>query len=122
MSEPDNPRWLSEISDELRREVPVRSAWRSRLLDDVSRATRPRADDDVDDRFDDAVGKAPRARRRSIVLSPLMGLAAAALFAALGAGITYRVMSTRATREGIASAERRGSDPADAPPASPLTC
>ena len=47
MSEPDDPRWLDEISDELREEVPVRAAWRSRLLDDVARARRPALGDDV---------------------------------------------------------------------------
>ena len=104
MSEPDNPRWLSDISDELRREVPVRSAWRSRLLGDVARAARPSVDDDVDDRFDEPVDEASGVRRRSIVLSPLAGLAAAALFVALGAGITYRTMSSRASRDDVSAA------------------
>ena len=104
MSEPENPRWLSDISHELRRDVPVRPAWRARLLDDVVRAPRPSRDDVLDDRFDDAVAAMPNARRRSIVLSPLAGVAAAALFAALGAGITYRAMSSRATRGDSAGA------------------
>ena len=38
MSGPDDPRWLGEIADEMRREVPVRPAWRARLLDDVAHA------------------------------------------------------------------------------------
>jgi len=53
MSEPDSPRWLDEIGDELRQEVPVRAAWRARLLDDVARARRPVAGDDFDDRNDE---------------------------------------------------------------------
>lgn len=93
MSEPDNPRWLDGVSDELRREVPVRSAWRARLLDDVERTRRPSAGDDFDDRFDDAA--APALRRRRIVLSPVTGLAAAALFAALGAGVMYEAIGAR---------------------------
>lgn len=97
MSEPDNPRWLGEIADELRRDVPVRPAWRARLLDEVARSPKPVASDDLDDRFDDEV-ELPRhlvAPRRSISLSPAMGLAAAALFVALGAGVTYAVLSSR---------------------------
>src|ERR687890_1531615 len=92
MSEPDNSRWLNEISDELREAVPVRAAWRSRLLDDVAHARRPSAGDSYDDRTDAAdVDDRPRARR--IVLSPFMGIAAALLFAALGAGVTYATLS-----------------------------
>lgn len=102
MSEPDNPRWLDGISDELRRDVPVRATWRSRLLDDVARAPRPSSTDEVDDRFDDLIEHAPAIPRRSIRLSPLMGVAAAALFMALGAAITYRAMSLRTSRDDIA--------------------
>jgi hypothetical protein len=93
MSEPDNPRWLNEISDELRQDVRVRPAWRSRLLSDVAQTRPPIAGDDFDDRLDDVdVDAAPR-RRRRIVLSPVSGLAAAVLFAALGAGIMYATLS-----------------------------
>jgi hypothetical protein len=98
MSEPDNPRWLGEIADELRRDVPVRPAWRARLLDEITRAPKPSAGDEVDARYDDEVDT-PRhiaAQRRSITLSPVMGLAAAVLFIALGAGVTYAVLSSRA--------------------------
>ena len=97
MSEPDNPRWLGEIAGELRRDVPVRRAWRARLLDEVARAPKPSPGDDVDERFRDEV-EVPRkivTRRRSITLSPSMGLAAAALFVALGAGVTYAVLISR---------------------------
>ena len=53
MSEPEDPRWLDEIAAELRHEVPVRPAWRARLLDEVARAPKPsvRADVDVRTRF-----------------------------------------------------------------------
>jgi hypothetical protein len=104
MSEPDDPRWLDDVSDELRQEVPVRAAWRARLLDDVARARRPVAGDDFDDRDDDAIPRvaasaphrAPRARDRGIVLRPLTGIAAAAVFVALGAGATLATLSWRA--------------------------
>src|SRR5215207_85086 len=101
MSEPDkspnNPRWLNEISDELRDGVPVRAAWRSRLLDEVAHARRPSVGDTYDDRIDDAsVGITGAARSpRGIVLRPLTALAAAVLFAALGAGVMYATLSTR---------------------------
>ena len=98
MSEPDSPGWLDEIKDELRREVPVRSAWRTRLLEDVAREPKPSARDDVDERFgdQDELARHPTPRRRSITLGPLSGLAAAALFVTLGAGVTYMTMSSRA--------------------------
>jgi AMP-activated protein kinase-like protein len=98
MSEPDNPRWLGEIADELRRDVPVRPAWRARLLDEISRAPKPTANADLDDRFEDVVEIHPhaKARRRSITLRPITGLAAAVLLVALGAGVTYAVLSSRA--------------------------
>ena len=97
MSEPDNPRWLGEIADELRRDVPVRPAWRARLLDEVARAPKPAASDAVDERFDDDVEiqRHVGTQRWSITLSPAKGLAAAALFVALGAGISYAVLSSR---------------------------
>jgi hypothetical protein len=97
MSEPDNPRWLGEIADELRRDVSVRPAWRARLLDEVARAPKPSLSDDVDDRFRDEVevGREIVTRRRSITLSPSMGLAAAALFVALGAGVSYAVLTSQ---------------------------
>jgi hypothetical protein len=115
MSEPDNPRWLGEIADELRRDVPVRPAWRARLLDEVARAPKPSATHDVDDRFDDEVETAGpiAAQRRSITLSPVMGLAAAVLFLALGAGLTYGVLSSRAQSDDrIASSRDAGGTPA----------
>ena len=106
MSEPDkspnDPRWLNEISDELRGGVPVRAAWRSRLLDEVAHARRPSVGDAYDDRFDDtsviATDDALRARRgnsRRIVIRPLTAAAAAVIFAALGAGVMYATLATR---------------------------
>ena len=101
MSEPDkspnNPRWLNEISDELRESVPVRAAWRSRLLDEVAHARRPSAGDAYDDRVDDTSVGMPHAARpsRGIVIRPLTAIAAAVLFAALGAGVTYATLSAR---------------------------
>jgi hypothetical protein len=105
MSEPDDPRWLSELSEELRREVPIRPAWRARLLDDVARSPRPSTDDAIDIRFDDPFTTAvirPETgtpSRRSIVLSPLAGLAAAVALIALGAGVTYTVVGWRENAE-----------------------
>ena len=104
MSEPDettnNPRWLNEISDDLRRGVPVRAAWRSRLLDEVAHSRRPSPGDTYDDRNDDtSVGDgAPRSRgrvSRPIVVRPLTAVAAAMIFAALGAGLMYATLSAR---------------------------
>ena len=120
MSEPDNPRWLNDASDELRREVPVRAAWRTRLLDDVARSRRPSVDDDFDDRFDDVESSAAtmRSRGRTIVLTPVSGLAAAALFAVLGAGVTYGVLSSRAARDasgGVTSGRNLASTAAPLP-------
>lgn len=97
MSGPDTPRWLSEISAELRQEVPVRDAWRARLLDDVAQAPRPTADD--------GPLTIARDRQRRIVLRPLTGLAAAVLFAALGAGAALLVQSRRASRVEVAQSE-----------------
>lgn len=111
MSEPDNPRWLGEIADELRRDVPVRPAWRARLLDEISRASKPSANDAVDDRFEDVVESHAhaQAQRRSITLRPVTGLAAAALFVAVGAGVTYAVLSSRAQSDDrIASGTNTG--------------
>ena len=95
MSEPDGPRWLDEIAGELRREVPVRPVWRARLLEEVARAPRPSARDDVDDTFGDRDARARYADRRrwSITVGPIVSLAAATLLVALGAGATYMVMS-----------------------------
>jgi len=110
MSERESPRWLNEVSDELRRDVPVRTSWRARLLDEIARAPQPSATDHVDVRFDDDVVtgadvRAPRPRR--IVLSPLTGLAAALLFTMLGAGLMYTTVTRRpvATND-VASTDR----------------
>src|SRR5687768_1618556 len=79
MSEPDDPAWLDEIGPELRKHVPVREAWRARLLDDVARAPRHSG-----------------GRDRRIIMRPLTGLAAALVFLALGAGATFAVVAWRA--------------------------
>jgi hypothetical protein len=91
MSEPDDPRWLEEIGGELRREVPVRPTWRAQLLEDVARSPRPSPD--VDDRFDGdaALGT----RRRQVVLSPAVAIAAALAFTVLGAGVMFSVLPAR---------------------------
>src|SRR5262245_46008845 len=103
MSEPENPRWLNDASRELQQDVPVRAAWRTRLLDEIAHAPRPTRDDNVDDRFDAEPFLVEQAsRRRSIVMSPLAGLAAAVLFVALGAGVMYAVMSSRAPSRSVA--------------------
>ena len=112
MSEPDNPRWLDDVGDELRREVPVRAAWRARLLEDIARARRPVAGDDFDDRDHDLpvgdeafVATAPtQPRDRRIVLRPLTGIAAAVVFIALGVGGTLTALSWRARSSADGSA------------------
>jgi len=95
MSEPDDPRWLSEVGEELRREVPVRAAWRASLLEDIARSAPPSTLDEsgIDPTFST---KTPRHRGRRIVLSPFAGIAAAALFAAVGAGAAVATLSWRA--------------------------
>jgi hypothetical protein len=119
MSEPDNPRWLDEIGDELRQEVPVRAAWRARLLDDVARARRPVAGDDFDDRNDEPpvipaasteTAAASPLRERRIVLHPLTGIAAAVVFIALGVGATLTALSWR-TRTLADSSTANGTTP-----------
>jgi len=119
MSEPDSPRWLDEITDELRREVPVRSAWRARLLEDLTRTPKPSSRDDVDERFGDGdeLARHPERRRRSITLGPLTGLAAATLFVILGAGVTYLTMSSRSgSHESDRSATAARAHPVSGPP------
>lgn len=92
MSEPDDPRWLAEISPELRKEVAVRPAWRARLLEEIAHTRQPIADDDYDD-VDDAI--ASRARERRIVIRPWTAAAAAVAFAVLGAGATLATLAWR---------------------------
>src|SRR5690349_8897411 len=123
MSEPDNPRWLEEVGEELRAEVPVRAAWRAHLLDDIARAPRPSAGMTGDEWFDTPNAEpVTTRRRRSFVLSPIGGIAAALVFAALGAGVTYGVLSPHATGAAAPRAVARGEQSAasaDAPPISP---
>ena len=52
MSEPDSPQWLDRVSEELRATVPVRGAWRARLLAQIADAPRPSTNDE-DARVDD---------------------------------------------------------------------
>src|SRR5688500_15804889 len=109
MSEPDNRRWLNEVGEELRQEVPVRAAWRARLLDDVAHSPPPSAHyearSDDDERAPDLPLRAIalRNRGRRILISPLAGVAAAALFTALGAGAAVATMSWRARTNDAAS-------------------
>jgi hypothetical protein len=84
MSEPDNPRWLEESSGELRAEVPVRPAWRAELIDEIARSPRPMR------------GHVVRPARR-LVLHPLAAIAAALVFAALGAGTALTLLPARGT-------------------------
>ena len=98
MSGPDDPRWLADVGDELRQEVPVRAAWRAQLLEDIANTPRPSLD------AADGVGTAP-ARRRRIVLSPLAGIAAALTFTVLGAGATWLALSSRMTASTIATVD-----------------
>ena len=95
MSEPDDPRWLDDVAGELRREVPVRPAWRARLLEQVARTPKPSVRDDIDDTVDDRDERALDAGRRrwSITVGPLGSLAAATMLVALGAAATYVAMS-----------------------------
>lgn len=119
MSEPDNPRWLERLSGELRHEVPVRAAWRARLLDDVSRSPRPVAgsgEDVVDNAPDtDDISRAHGARidwrARRLVMHPLAGLAAGLAFAAAGAAATLAVLSAR-NRDADGSPPRVAAKPA----------
>jgi len=105
MSAPENPRWLNEIGDELRREVPVRAAWRSQLLDDIARLPVPTAEDEIDDGDRDSPR---RSASRRIVLTPFTSLAAAVVFCALGASAMYVALASRAPsgRDTIASRSR----------------
>jgi hypothetical protein len=96
MSEPDDPRWLAEISPELRKEVAVRPAWRARLLEDIAHTRKPFDGDTYDDRDDDVVdAPAARTRSRRIVIRPWTAAAAAVAFAVLGAGTTLATLSWR---------------------------
>jgi hypothetical protein len=112
MSEPDSPRWLTEVGDELRQEVPVRAVWRHRLLDEIASAPRPAADDESDACPTSDV--ASRRRRRRISLSPAAGIAAALLFAAFGAGTTFVALSGRGRAgEGSSVADARSRSTSD---------
>ena len=114
MSEPDNPRWLSEVGDELRRDVPVRARGGRDCSMTSPTRRRPSAGDDVDDaiRRTHSMSRSPRQPLDGVrsVLSPLAGLAAAALFVALGAGVMYAVISTRAKAADRAGRIRKRAD------------
>lgn len=99
MSEPDNPRWLDDLGDELRQGVPVRAEWRAQLLKDIANTPRPSLDGKAGESGDD-VGAS---RRRRVVLSPVAGMAAALLFTAIGAGGTLLVLG-RGARNGTLAA------------------
>jgi hypothetical protein len=92
----------------------VRPAWRARLLDDVARAPRPSVRDTADDAFGNDEPALDRGRRRwSITVAPLTGLAAASLLVALGAGLMYVAMSSRA---GAGASQRAAHGPSAASP------
>ena len=96
MSEPDDPRWLADISPELRAEVAVRPAWRARLLEEIAHSRKPFDGDQYDDRYDDVVdAPVTRTRNRRIVIRPWTAAAAAVAFAVLGAGATLAALSWR---------------------------
>ena len=96
MSEPDDPRWLSDISPELRKDVAVRPAWRTRLLEEIAHTRQPIAGDNYDDRTDDVFGAPlPGRRDRRIVIRPWTAAAAAVAFAVLGASATLATLSWR---------------------------
>ena len=94
MSEPDDPRWLAEISPELRKEVAVRPAWRAQLLKEIAHTRQPVAGDEYDDRDPVDVGRPP-GRERRLVLRPWTAAAAAVAFALLGASATLATLSWR---------------------------
>ena len=96
MSEPDDPRWLAEISPELRKEVAVRPAWRARVLEEIAHTRQPIAGDDFDDRGDDLGDAATsHTRERRLVIRPWTAAAAAVAFAVLGASATLATLSLR---------------------------
>jgi hypothetical protein len=95
MPNDDRPRWLAEITDELRAEPPVRPAWRSALLEHVAADGPPKHA---------LAGKPPLLGGRRLVLHPLTGLAAAILCAAIGAVAATGVARWKAERVGSALA------------------
>ncbi|HEX6051657.1 MAG TPA: hypothetical protein VFZ21_20460 [Gemmatimonadaceae bacterium] len=118
MSEPDNSPWLRALADELRAEEAVRPAWRARLLDEIARSPRPRpGDPDVRDL--PPIGAATgehgattdvlRPKRR-LTLHPLAAIAAALVFAALGAGAALTILPARGPDavDSMAAAARSG--------------
>ena len=118
MSEPENPHWLRQVSSELREEVPVRAAWRAKLLDEVARAPRPSPGAGDDETLSDPWASEAR-RPRRLVLHPLAGLAAAVAFAAVGAATTLAVMTRRA--ETPARTEVAAAQPASRTAAAPMS-
>jgi hypothetical protein len=104
MSEPDNPRWLQDLSGELRADVPVRPAWRARLIDEIARAPRPHVGDpDMRElgsdtgEMDHSIERLVHGRRltRRLVLHPFAAVAAALAFAALGAAAALSLSRVR---------------------------
>ena len=108
MSEPDNTPWLRELTDELRAEEVVRAAWRGKLLDEIARSPRPRVGDpdvrdlaaiDVSTNADPGAAERVFGPKRRLVLHPLAAIAAALVFAALGAGAALTILPARGSRD-----------------------
>jgi hypothetical protein len=100
MSESDDVRRLGEALDQLRAPVPVRDEWRAGVLAAVADEPPPHRQ-----------ARVLRWMRggRPIVLHPASGIAAALLFAVLGAGAAVGVLALRGAR---ATAVAAGDAPA----------
>jgi hypothetical protein len=85
--EPVTPRasWLDDVSRELRAEVAVRTAWRSRVITEVAALPRPRRAGHFERQFNG----------RPIILRPITALAAGLALTLLGAGVATTVLARR---------------------------
>lgn len=83
---PDERDWLDRVSDELKRDVPVRPAWRAALLSRIGEEGAP------------AAGSG---EGRRLSLSPLVAVAAALGFIVLGAAGTTLVLRGKAGSNGV---------------------
>src|SRR5688500_13055179 len=106
MSESDDVRRLGEALDQLRAPVPVRDEWRAGVLAAVADEPPPHRQ-----------ARVLRWMRggRPIVLHPVSGIAAALLFAVLGAGAAVGVLALRGERAtSVAAGDATGIDAATA--------